>query len=77
MGLRILNKQNELLNTYGKPLEALGILDTSSKQINVATASSFIRAGFSKSSTITLFGFTFSEPDGEALISLMEKYTDA
>lgn len=71
----IISRQSEILNTYGNLLETLGIYNPETNEINISKASAFIRAGFNKTPTVSLLGFTFNGSDGEALISLLNKYS--
>lgn len=71
----VLNKFDEVVNQYRPQLELLGLL-TKEGKLDIEKASSFIRGGFSKTESITLYNFKFNKEDGEFLINLTEKYKD-
>lgn len=70
----VLKNLDSMIEQYRPILESLGIID--SNRVDIDKASSFIRSGFDKTTTIQLWQFKFDKQDGEYLIGLMEKYKD-
>lgn len=60
---------------FAPELRMLGLADEQNR-IDLDRAREFLAGGFSKTESLTAFGFTFTREDGDALLGIMDKYKD-
>ena len=71
----MLGQADTLIGKYLPMLKALNLVNDNN-QLDIELAKGFINSAFSKSETLSFYGFTFNPHDGEALLAILEKYKD-
>lgn len=71
----ILRQADDIISQYLPMMKSFGLVNDQN-QLNIELTKGFINSAFSKSGTISLFGFNFDKTDGEAFIGILEKYKD-
>lgn len=57
-------------------MKTMGLVDASTGAINLEMVKGALKAAFEKQPVVEYYGFNFDKADGEALISIMEKYNE-
>ena len=60
---------------FAPELRMLGLADEQNR-IDIDKAREALAGGFSKTESLSAFGFTFTREDGDALLGIMDKYKD-
>ena len=71
----ILRRIDSIVSQYLPMLKTAGIVNDNN-QIDIEMAKGFINSAFEKSGRVTVMNFTFDKSDGEAFVSLLDKYKD-
>ena len=71
----ILRRMEDIVSQYLPMLKTAGIVNDNN-QIDIEMAKGFINSAFEKSGRVTAMNFTFDKSDGEAVVSLLDKYKD-
>lgn len=71
----VLQRMDVLLSKYTPMLKTMGII-TEDNKIDSELLAGFINSAFTKSGKVEVLGFNFDKLDGEALITILEKYKD-
>lgn len=71
----VLSKFDAMLNQYEGILKSVDVLIDNNK-LDIDKVNVFLNNGFNTSGNFEYFGFIFSKSDGEAFVSLLNKYKD-
>lgn len=71
----ILRQSDTLIDKHAPALKQIGLVNENN-QLDIELFKGFLNSAFDKAGEVDFMGFTFDRHDGEALIGIMEKYSD-